>query len=134
MGHYLTTRSWRIVASVLISLVFLVASLGVVGAGSSHSNRAASKPVQIAASGRGVAPMKGTVDLAKLPTIKAGAQTSIQAPPPPRLDPLTQAQRAAYEALGLEKTRPTCPARAQARHCHRRTSARTLLAGASFRC
>ena len=55
--------------------------------------------MQIAASGRGVAPMKGTVDLAKLPTIKAGAQTTIQsAPPPQRLDPLTPEQRAAYEA------------------------------------
>jgi len=44
--------------------------------------------VQIAASGRGVAPMKGTVDLAKLPTVKAGAQTATQVAPQ-RLDPLT---------------------------------------------
>ena len=95
----LPAPSWRIAASAFFSLIFVVASLGVVGAGSSNSNRAASKPVQIAASGRGVAPMKGTVDLAKLPTIKAGAQTTIQsAPPPQRLDPLTPEQRAAYEA------------------------------------
>ena len=93
----LNARSWRITASVVLSLVFVAASLGVVGAGSSNSNRAASKPVQIAASGRGIAQMKGTVDLAKLPTIKAGAPV----PPgsaPQRLDPLTPAQRAAYEA------------------------------------
>jgi hypothetical protein len=82
----------------VLSLVFVVASLGVVGAGSSTSNRAASKPVQIAASGRGVAPMKGIVDLAKLPTVKAGAQPTIQAAPQQRLDPLTPAQRTAYEA------------------------------------
>jgi len=42
--------------------------------------------------------MKGAVDLAKLPTVKAGAQTVTQATPQQRLDPLTPAQRAAYEA------------------------------------
>ena len=66
--------SWRIAAGAVLSLVFVSASLGVVGAGSSNSNRAASKLVQIAASGRGVAPMKGTVDPTKLSTIKTGAQ------------------------------------------------------------
>jgi hypothetical protein len=93
----LPAASWRIAASAVPSLVFLVASLGVVGARSSDSNRADSKPVQIAASGRGVAPMKRTVDLAKLPTVKAGAQTATQVAPQ-RLDPLTPEQRAAYEA------------------------------------
>jgi hypothetical protein len=45
--------------------------------------------------------MKGTVDLAKLPTVKAGAQTATQAATqaaPQRFDPLTPEQRAAYEA------------------------------------
>lgn len=97
----LPAASWRIVSSIVFSLAFLVASLGVVGAQSSDSNRAASKPVQITASGRGVAPMKGTVDLAKLPTVKAGAKTAMQMAPQ-RLDPLTPEQRAAYEA-GLKQ-------------------------------
>jgi hypothetical protein len=42
--------------------------------------------------------MKGTVDLAKLPTVKAGAQSATQATLQQRLDPLTPEQRAAYEA------------------------------------
>jgi hypothetical protein len=45
--------SWRITVSALLSLIVLVAVLGVVGAQSSNSNRATSKPALATLSGQG---------------------------------------------------------------------------------
>jgi hypothetical protein len=88
---------WRIAASGLMSLALLaVTSLNIAGAQPASGNHTSGRPVQIPISGKGIARMVGIVDLSKAPTIKAGAQVKVNGPTPPRLDPLTPQQRAAY--------------------------------------
>lgn len=88
--------SWRIAASAILSLICVLALLGVVSAEYSAGNCATSKATQATLSSRGSARMMGTVDLRNLSTMKAGQTTS--APGHASRDRMTQQQRAAYWA------------------------------------
>ena len=91
-----TPASWRIAASAVISLVGVLALLGVVGAQFSNGNRATSKATQANMSSHGSAQMMGTVDLRNLAAMKAG-QTASALGHASR-DRMTAQQRAAYWA------------------------------------
>ncbi|HEY7092953.1 MAG TPA: hypothetical protein VH393_07230 [Ktedonobacterales bacterium] len=88
--------SWRIAASAVLSLVCVLALLGVVSAEYSTGNRATSKATQATLSSRGSARMMGTVDLRKLSATTAGQSASAQSHIP--RDRMTPQQRAAYWA------------------------------------
>jgi hypothetical protein len=92
----LPAASWRIAASVVISLVCVLALLGAVGAQFSNGNRATSKATLANVSSQGSARMMGTVDLRKLSAMTAG-QTASGSGHVTR-DRMTQQQRSAYWA------------------------------------
>jgi hypothetical protein len=96
MGVRLSAASWRIAASAVLSLLFVVATLGMVGAQPSNGNRATSHATQASLGDRGSARMMGTVDLRQLSTMNAGQSASAQTHIP--RDRMTPQQRAAYWA------------------------------------
>ncbi|HEY7021551.1 MAG TPA: hypothetical protein VH349_10575 [Ktedonobacterales bacterium] len=88
--------SWRIAASAVLSLLFVVATLGMAGAQPSNGNRATSHATQASPSSQGSAHMMGTVDLRHLSTMNPGQSASAQSHIP--RDRMTAQERAAYWA------------------------------------
>lgn len=89
---------WQSVSACLFVLVLIpIAFLGAAGARASTGDRAANQPPPATLGGRGVAPMKGMVDLSKTPTITHGVQAGAT-PPHRHPDRMTPQERAIYEA------------------------------------